>query len=103
MTNARHAADQRVDTLPALKHLVAALGGKLRPVAKIMGTSYSHLWSVMKGEKPPPTLNAMAMYANRVYNETGVKMVLTVTPDLKMYWSVNKDVKDIGAPFEFAD
>lgn len=103
MTKVRNSADLRVDTLPALKHLVTALGGKLRPVAKIMGTSYSHLWSMMNHRKPPPTLDAISVYANRVYTETGVRMVLTVTPDLKLYWSVLKDNEDFDAPFELAE
>jgi len=92
--------DLRVDTYPVLKGLVDCLGGKLRPISRLIGTSYSHLWAMANHKKPPPTLEAMSVYANRVYIETGIRLVMTVTPDLRLYYSIQKSSDEFDEPFE---
>ena len=78
----------RPNTLPGLRALVDALGGQVRPGARIMGASHSHLWKQLSGEKPPPTLDTLALYAKRVHEETGISLIFTVTPDLEFHFLV---------------
>tara|TARA_R110002051_G_scaffold220927_1_gene284627 strand:+ start:264 stop:569 length:306 start_codon:yes stop_codon:yes gene_type:complete len=95
MAKGRHQPQElRVDTYQALKALIAALGGKIKPASRVMGTGYSHLWNVAKRKRPPPTLDTLALYCNRVYNNTGLKMVVTVTPDLQLYYSISHEDPD---------
>ena len=62
----RQPPELRVDTYDALASLVRALGGKVRPAAKILETGYSHLWQQLKHKRPPPTVDSLALYANRI-------------------------------------
>tara|TARA_R110001583_G_scaffold60902_2_gene180555 strand:+ start:587 stop:892 length:306 start_codon:yes stop_codon:yes gene_type:complete len=95
MAKGRHQPPElRVDTYQAVKALVAALGGKIKPASRVMGTGYSHLWSVAKRKRPPPTLDTLSLWVSRVYQNTGLKMVFTVTPDLQLYYSISHEDPD---------
>jgi|GEM_PF-3657604 len=88
------ASANRVDTMPAIRALVKALGGSLRQASKIMGSNYATMWRQKEGKKPPPSLDALVLYSNRVYTRTGIKMVLTVTPDMSLYYVVSDSYDD---------
>lgn len=81
----------RIDTLPVVKALVHALGGKTKPAARIMGASQSSLYKVLKGENSAPTLDTLSLYGHRIFRETGIRLVFTVTPDLKLHWTVKNE------------
>lgn len=85
----RQPPELRVDTYDALASLVRALGGKVRPAAKILETGYSHLWQQLNHKRPPPTVDSLALYTKKVYANTGLKMVLTITPDMRLYYSIS--------------
>ena len=80
--------------MPAIKALVKAMGGSLRQAAKIMGANYATLWRQKEAKKNPPSLDALVLYANRVYARTGIKMVVTVTPDMNLYYSITDSYED---------
>ncbi len=78
----------RPNTLPGLKALVEALGGQVRPAARLMGASHAHLHRQLSGERPAPTLDTLAIYAKRIHDETGIRFVFTVAPDLSFHFMV---------------
>tara|TARA_Y100001938_G_scaffold149659_2_gene237330 strand:- start:4176 stop:4538 length:363 start_codon:yes stop_codon:yes gene_type:complete len=84
----------RVNTMPAISALVKAMGGSLRQSAKIMGANYATLWRQKEAKKNPPSLDALILYANRVYNRTGIAMVVTVTPDMNLIYSITDGYED---------
>jgi hypothetical protein len=86
--NAESAAANRVNTMPAIMALVKSMGGSFRQASKIMGANYSTLWRQKEGKKNCPSLDALVLYANRVYARTGIKMVVTVTPDMSLYYTL---------------
>jgi len=91
---AERASANRVNTMPAIGALVKAMGGSLRQSAKIMGASYATLWRQKEAKKNPPSLDALMLYANRVYTRTGIKMVVTVTPDMNLYYTITDGYED---------
>ena len=82
---------ERIDTLPAIQALVVALGNKIKPAARIMGASQSSLYKVLKGENAAPTLDTLAIYGHRIFRETGIRLIFTVTPDFKLHFAVKND------------
>tara|TARA_R100000008_G_scaffold33659_1_gene19042 strand:+ start:3402 stop:3665 length:264 start_codon:yes stop_codon:yes gene_type:complete len=86
-----NATQERLDTLSAVQALVDALGGRVKPAARIMGASESSLYKVLKKENAAPTLDTLARYANRIFRETGIRLIFTVTPDFKLHWTVKNE------------
>lgn len=82
---------ERLDTLPAVQALVDALDGRIKPAARIMGASESSLYKVLKGENAAPTLDTLARYGNRIFRETGIRLIFTVTPDFKLHWTIKNE------------
>jgi hypothetical protein len=72
-------AEYRVDTKPALQALIDALGGGFRPASRVIGTSHTALWHMIKGSRPAPMLDTMIAYARRAKKETGIQMSFTVS------------------------
>lgn len=91
---AERAAANRVNTMPAIAALIKSMGGSLRQAAKIMGANYATLWRQKEAKKNPPSLDALVLYAHRVYTRTGIQMVVTVTPDMNLYYSIVDDYED---------
>jgi len=56
-----------------------------------MGASQSSLYKVLKGENAAPTLDTLAIYGNRIFRETGIRLVFTVTPDFKLHFAVKNE------------
>lgn len=87
---------ERIDTFQLVFQMTQNLGGlrkgNLSKMAYVYGTSRSRLRSILKREAKAPTLDTLVSWINRVYRMTGMKVVLTITPDLKMHYSiVDKD------------
>lgn len=78
----------RVNTKPALDALVESLGGGIRPVARVLGTSHTALWHMMKGNRPPPMMDTMVAYARRANAETGIQMSFTISHTGELNFSV---------------
>jgi len=91
---AEASAANRVNTLPAIAALVKAMGGSFRQASKIMGANYATLWRQKEGKKNCPSLDALMLYAHRVYSRTGIKMVVTVTPDMNLYYTITDSYED---------
>ena len=51
-----------------------------------LSTSFSLLYPGAR--KTPPPNATVVSWMNRVYRMTGMKVVLTITPDLKMHYSI---------------
>lgn len=85
---AESAAANRVNTMPAIMALVKSMGGSFRQASKIMGANYATLWKQKEGKKNCPSLDALVLYSHRVYSRTGIKMVVTVTPDMNLYYTL---------------
>jgi|TARA_R110000824_G_scaffold261124_2_gene449742 hypothetical protein len=83
---------ERIDTFQLVFQMTQTLGGlrkgNLSKMAYIYGTSRSRLRSILKREARAPTLDTVVSWMSRVYRMTGTKVVLTVTPDLKMHYSI---------------
>lgn len=73
--------NERVNTHEALVALIDATGGAYRPAARMLGISHSGLIHAAGGKRPPPTLDTLAVYAKRVFDETGIKMTFSVGAD----------------------
>ena len=86
-----HRRNERLDTLPALNGLIGAIGGKVKPVARLLGASTSSLYKVLSGENSPPTLDTLALYSHRAFRETGIRLIFTVTPDFRLHWRIKQD------------
>jgi hypothetical protein len=83
---------ERIDTYQLVFQMTQAMGGLRKgnhsKMAYIYGTSRSRLRSILKREAKAPTLDTVVSWMNRVYRMTGMKVVLTITPDLKMHYSI---------------
>ena len=83
---------ERIDTYQLVYQMTQAMGGlqkgKHSKMAYIYGTSRSRLRSILKREAKAPTLDTVVSWMSRVYRMTGMKVVLTITPELKMHYSI---------------
>lgn len=61
--------------------------GKLASTARLYGTSPDRLRSVLNKNKRM-TVDCLLVWAHRLYRKTGVRVVLTFTPDQKIYYSI---------------
>lgn len=84
--------EERVDTYEVVHKMTNCIGGLRRgylaKTARIYGTSPTRLRSVLKRDIPPPTLDTLVIWAHKLYVKTGVRVVLTATPDFKLYYSI---------------
>jgi|TARA_R100000664_G_scaffold1793_1_gene4656 hypothetical protein len=83
---------ERIDTFQLVFQMTQSMGGlqkgKHSKMAYIYGTSRSRLRSILNREAKAPTLDTVVSWMHRVYRLTGMKVVLTITPDLKMHYSI---------------
>tara|TARA_R110000824_G_scaffold68280_1_gene176779 strand:- start:222 stop:509 length:288 start_codon:yes stop_codon:yes gene_type:complete len=77
-----------VDTVPALKALMDAVGNSYRECASIFGTGHTHLWNAINGKRRGPTIDTLVRYASRARDEAGVEMQLLITSDLKLKYKI---------------
>tara|TARA_Y100000114_G_scaffold98554_2_gene91735 strand:- start:2636 stop:2977 length:342 start_codon:yes stop_codon:yes gene_type:complete len=84
--------DERVDTHEIVYKMTQIIGGlkrgNLSKTARIYGTSRSRLDSILRRKAPAPTLDTLSIWIGRLYRRTGVRVVLTVTPDMRIYYSI---------------
>jgi len=83
---------ERIDTFQLVFQMTQTLGGLQKgnhsKMAYVYGTSRSRLRSILNREARAPTLDTVVSWISRVYRMTGMKVVLTITPDLKMHYSI---------------
>ena len=83
---------ERIDTYQLVYQMTECLGGLRKgqhsKVAAVYGTSRARLTSILKREAKAPTLDTVMCWVNRVYRQTGLKVVITLTPDLRMHYSI---------------
>jgi hypothetical protein len=83
---------ERIDTFYLVQQMTECMGGNQRGnhtrISEIYGTSRSRLRSILKREAKAPTLDTVMCWINRVYRRTGMKVVLTITPDLRLHFSI---------------
>lgn len=77
----------RVDTREAILAIIKETGLGLRGTARLLGAGHSTLCRCLK--KRGVSLEALALYSNILYEKTGMKLVFTVTPDLRMYFTLD--------------
>ena len=74
------ATPHEIDTLPALKALIEALGGSYRYCASVFDATASNLCGSLRGRRPAPSVELLAKYAKHAKTE-GVNMRILITPD----------------------
>jgi hypothetical protein len=79
----------RPNTREGLRQVVAALGGKIRPAARLLETNHATLIHGLKEDRPPPTLDTMAIYAQRLL-PLGIHLCFRYDPMVGMTWRVVK-------------
>ena len=73
-------SQKRVDTRPALVALIEAMDGGYKAAAGVFGVSRSGLVHAVRGKRPPPTLDTLAVYARRAFEAAALKLSFTVNP-----------------------
>jgi len=69
----------RPDTRPLLGFILKTLGYGVRGNGRALQTAHSTLVHAMDENRPPPTLDTMAIYSKRALEE-GYRIVFTVDP-----------------------
>jgi|TARA_R100000081_G_C4813555_1_gene173023 hypothetical protein len=86
---------ERTDTFEVVYKMTNMMGGlkkgRLAKTARIYGTSRSRLDSILKRKSPAPTLDTLSIWIARLYRKTGIKVVLTITPDMRIYYSIRSE------------
>ena len=84
--------EERVDTYEVVQKMTSCIGGfrrgNMAKTARIYGTSPTRLRSILKRRVPAPTLDTLVIWAHKLYIKTGVRVVLTATPDFKLYYAI---------------
>ena len=97
-TRAAYGPEERLDTYEVIYKMTNLIGGlkkgNLARTARLYGTSGSRLDSIIKRTVPAPTLDTLIIWVGRLYRKTGVKVVLTITPDMRIYYSIRSDKDD---------
>ena len=79
--------DLKIDTRRCLKGIMKETGRSLRATSRMLGASHSAMCRCMK--KRGVTLDTLADYAHIVYMKTGIKLIFTVTPDLRLAFTID--------------
>jgi hypothetical protein len=66
----------------------------LSRTAGIYGTSRNRLRDILNRRVSPPTLDTLCVWTNNLYIKTGVRVVITLTPDFKTYYTIVDDRKN---------
>lgn len=61
--------------------------GKIASTARLYGTSPDRLRNVLN-KNNRMTVDCLLVWIHRLYRKTGVRVVLTFTPDQKIYYSI---------------
>ena len=89
---------EKVDTYEIIYKMTNSINGlakgNLTRTANIYGTSRNRLRDILKRRVSPPTLDTLCVWINNLYVKTGVRVVITLTPDFKTYYSIIDDRKN---------
>ena len=90
--------EERLDTYEVIYKMTNLIGGlrkgKLSSTARLYGTSRSRLGAILKRNAPAPTIDTLMIWISRLYRKTGVKVTLTITPDMRIYYSIRSSKTD---------
>ena len=94
-TRKAYGPEERLDTYEVVDKMTNLIGGlrrgRLSATARLYGTSRSRLDSILKRTASAPTLDTLIIWIGRLYRKTGVKVVLTITPDMRIYYSIRNE------------
>mgnify|MGYP003113078374 FL=1 len=83
---------EKVDTYEIIYKMTNSINGlakgNLSRTAEIYGTSRNRLSDILKRRVSPPTLDTLCIWINNLYVKTGVRVVITLTPDFKTYYTI---------------